>query len=153
MRFQRPSRKTGGLILQFIGDEVEAVFGAPVPTETHVNDAVRTALDMRRRLTLLNRRFEARGLPRVAHGVGIHTGPVLAATIGSASRSTYSLIGDTVNLASRIQDLTRDFNTDILVSQAAVLPLEDRYRFTAMPETRVKGKSEPVRVYALEETG
>jgi len=84
--------------------------------------------------------------------VGIHTGPVLAATIGSASRSTYSLIGDTVNLASRIQDLTRDFDTDILVSEAAVLSVKDRYPFSAMPETRVKGKETPVRVFALEET-
>ncbi len=144
--------ENGGLILQFIGDEVEAVFGAPVPTKDHVNDAVKTALDLRRRLKLLNRRFESRGLPRVAHGVGIHTGPVLAATIGSASRSTYSLIGDTVNLASRIQDLTRDFDTDILVSEAAVLSVKDRYPFSAMPETRVKGKETPVRVFALEET-
>jgi adenylate cyclase len=145
--------ENGGLILQFIGDEVEAVFGAPVPSKDHVNDAVKTALDMRRRLEGLNRGFEARGLPRVAHGVGIHTGPVLAATIGSASRSTYSLIGDTVNLASRIQDLTRDFDTDILISQAAALALEGRYTFTQMQETLVKGKSDPVRVYALAETG
>lgn len=87
----------------------------------------------------------------MAHGVGIHTGPVLAATIGSANRSTYSLIGDTVNLASRIQELTRDFNTDILVSQAVGEHLDGRYPFLPMPESRVKGKSDPVRVFALEE--
>lgn len=145
----RAIEQNGGLILQFIGDEVEAVFGAPVATQSHVEDAVMTALDMRRRLTLLNRKFEAKGLPKVAHGIGIHTGSVLAANIGSASRSTYSLIGDTVNLASRIQELTRDFKTDILVSQTVQQQLEGQFPFLSMPETCVKGKTDPIRVYAL----
>ena len=148
----RAIEQNGGLILQFIGDEVEAVFGAPVSRKSHVADAVNTALDMRRRLTLLNRKFQARGLPRVGHGVGIHTGPVLAANIGSANRSTYSLIGDTVNLASRIQKLTRDFETDILVSSAVEEQIRGRFPFLSVPETRVKGKADPVKVYALAET-
>lgn len=143
--------RNGGLILQFIGDEVEAVFGAPVAREGHEAAAVTTALEMRGRLDMLNRRFRDRGMPPIAHGVGIHTGPVLAANIGSAYRSTYSLIGDTVNLASRIQGLTKAFKTDILVSHEMRERLKDRYGFVPMPETRVKGKSEPVRVYSLPE--
>lgn len=140
-----------GLILQFIGDEVEAVFGAPVAREGHEEDALKTALEMRRRLDLLNKRFEARGMPAISHGVGIHTGTVLAANIGSAYRSTYSLIGDTVNLASRIQDLTKDFKTDILVSEEMKARLADRYEFLPMPRVRVKGKPSPIQVYAVAE--
>jgi len=141
--------RNGGLILQFIGDEVEAVFGAPVAGEANEDAAVKTALEMRDRLDLLNKRFRDRGMPPIAHGVGIHTGPVLAANIGSAYRSAYSLIGDTVNMASRIQDLTKRFKTDVLVSREIEAVLRDQYEFIAMPETRVRGKVDPVIVYSL----
>jgi len=141
--------RNGGLILQFIGDEVEAVFGAPVAGEANEDAAVKTALEMRDRLDLLNKRFRDRGMPPIAHGVGIHTGPVLAANIGSAYRSAYSLIGDTVNMASRIQDLTKRFKTDILVSREIEAVLRNQYEFIAMPETRVRGKVDPVIVYSL----
>ncbi|WDP84456.1 MAG: hypothetical protein HUN05_04250 [Desulfobacter sp.] len=141
--------QNGGLILQFIGDEVEAVFGAPVARKGHEEAAVKTALEMRGRLELLNRRFADKGMASIAHGVGIHTGPVLAANIGSTYRSAYSLIGDTVNLASRIQDLTKEFKTDILVSEDIRYALKGKYSFTPMPEASVKGKEDPVRVYSL----
>lgn len=141
--------QNGGLILQFIGDEVEAVFGAPVAGEGHEEAAVKTALEMRGRLDLLNKRFQDRGMPPIAHGVGIHTGPVLAANIGSAYRSAYSLIGDTVNLASRIQELTKRFKTDILISGEVYAVLKDQYEFIPMPETRVRGKASPVQVYSI----
>jgi adenylate cyclase len=142
-------KENKGLILQFIGDEVEAVFGAPVYEPGHAHSAVKTALDMRRRLEGLNKRFATEGIPPLAHGVGIHTGSVLAANIGSEDRSAYSLIGDTVNLASRIQDLTKEFKTDILVSEAVQSLLSDCYAFQPMPETRVKGKPDPIRVFSL----
>ncbi|MCG8619235.1 MAG: HAMP domain-containing protein, partial [Desulfobacterales bacterium] len=142
--------RNGGLILQFIGDEVEAVFGAPVARQGHETAAVETALEMRGRLDMLNKRFQDRDLPPIAHGVGIHTGPVLAANIGSAYRSTYSLIGDTVNMASRIQGLTKECRTDILVSEAMHQRLKDQFSFVPMKETRVKGKSDPIRVYSLQ---
>jgi adenylate cyclase len=140
-----------GLILQFIGDEVEAVFGAPVHAPYHELAALKTALDMRFRLERLNHKFMEQGIRPIAHGVGIHTGPVLAANIGSAERSAYSLIGDTVNIASRIQGLTKEFKTDILVSSAVQAVLKTRYEFTAMPKAWVKGKPDPVQVYGLGE--
>jgi adenylate cyclase len=142
-------KENKGLILQFIGDEVEAVFGAPVYEPGHELSAVKTALAMRLRLAALNKRFAEEGIPPLAHGVGIHTGSVLAANIGSADRSAYSLIGDTVNLASRIQDLTKEFKTDILVSEAVQSLLSDSYDFQPMPETMVKGKPDPIRVFSL----
>ena len=105
-----------GLVLQFIGDEIEAVFGAPVPTSDHPTMAVRAALEMRRRLAAWNDRRRAAGQPIFRHGIGIHSGIVLAGNIGSPERLSYSLVGDPVNLASRIQSLNKDFGSDILVS-------------------------------------
>ena len=141
--------KNGGLILQFIGDEIEAVFGAPVAGDGHEEAAVAAALDMRSHLARLNQRFAARGIPAMSHGIGIHTGPVLAAKIGSAERAAYSLVGDTVNLASRIQELNKKFQTDILVSDKVAGMLGPEYRPVPMPESRVKGKDGPVRVFTL----
>ena len=139
----------GGLILQFIGDEAEAVFGAPVARSGHESDALNAALELRIRLLQLNEKFKAKGLPTVTHGIGINTGPVFAARVGNAERSAYSLIGDTVNMASRIQDLTKTFKTDILVSQTMYDALKDRYDFKVMPEIHVQGKDTPIQVYAL----
>jgi adenylate cyclase len=146
-------KENGGLILQFIGDEVEAVFGAPIYQADHELSAVKTALAMRHRLVQLNHRLAGEGIAPISHGVGIHTGSVLAANIGTEDRSTYSLIGDTVNLASRIQDLTKEFKTDILVSEAVQTLLSDHYDFQPMPEIKVKGKPDPIRVFCLPESG
>ncbi|MBU3952014.1 MAG: adenylate/guanylate cyclase domain-containing protein [Proteobacteria bacterium] len=142
-------KENNGLILQFIGDEVEAVFGAPVYEAGHELCAVKTALAMRHRLLRLNYRLAKEGIAPIAHGVGIHTGSVLAANIGTQDRSAYSLIGDTVNLASRIQDLTKELHTDILVSEAVQCLLKEHYDFKPMPEIRVKGKADPIRVFSV----
>ena len=87
-----------GLVLQYIGDEIEAVFGAPVAIPWHAEHAVRAALDMRRPLADWNAGRESAGKQRLRHGIGIHTGPVLAGNIGSAERLSYALVGDAVNL-------------------------------------------------------
>jgi adenylate cyclase len=142
-------KENSGLILQFIGDEVEAVFGAPVYQPGHELAAVKTALAMRQRLAQLNKRLADQGIPSISHGVGIHTGSVLAANIGSAERSAYSLIGDTVNLASRIQGLTKEFKTDILVSAKVQSIIGSHYDFRSMPEIKVKGKTDPIQVFSL----
>jgi adenylate cyclase len=142
-------KENNGLILQFIGDEVEAVFGAPVTQPDHELAALKTALNMRTRMEELNKNLSRQGISPIAHGVGIHTGSVLAANIGSAERSAYSLIGDTVNMASRIQGLTKEFKTDILVSEKLQSILENLYDFRSMPEVKVKGKPDPIRVFSL----
>jgi len=142
-------KENNGLILQFIGDEVEAVFGAPVTQPDHESAAIKTALTMRIRMEQLNRHFSNKGISPIAHGVGIHTGSVLAANIGSSERSAYSLIGDTVNMASRIQGLTKEFKTDILVSERLQSILGNLYDFRSMPEVKIKGKPDPIRVFSL----
>ncbi len=106
-----------GLVLQFIGDEIEAVFGAPLNLQNHPEMALRAALDMRRRLFELNQNWIRNGYAYWKHGIGIHTGEVLAGNIGSPDRLSYLMFGHTVNLASRIQGLTKKYYCDILISR------------------------------------
>lgn len=138
-----------GLVLQYVGDEIEAVFGAPVAREGHQQNAARAALAMRARLAALNEKFQAEGLPTLRHGLGVHTGQVLAASIGSPERLSYALVGDGVNLASRISDLTKHFKTDILVSQATAQALGRDFKLKPLPKVTVKGKSQKVTVFEL----
>jgi len=133
-------------VLQYIGDEIEAVFGAPLADPDHAANALRTALEMRRRLAAWN---AARGTP-LRHGIGIHSGPVIAGNIGSAERLAYTLVGDAVNLAARLQALTKDVGCDVLVSADTHRRLDGGFRLTPLPAVRVKGKSEEVEVFRLE---
>jgi adenylate cyclase len=142
-------REHRGLVLQFIGDEIEAAFGAPIANPAHAEMAVRAALDMRRRLAAWNAARARAGKIPLRHGIGIHTGSVLAGNIGSAERHSYALVGDPVNLASRIQGLTKEFGADILVSGATRRHLDSRFGLVQLPAVRVKGKSVEVEVFRL----
>jgi len=142
-------KQNQGLILQYVGDEIEAVFGAPLPYEDHPDMAARAALDMKNRLGLLNEKFEAQGIAPFRHGIGIHSGAVLAGIIGSKERSSYALVGDTVNLASRIQGLTKDFACDIILSQTTHDLFAGAYQMEQLEAVRVKGKSQDVMLYSL----
>jgi len=141
--------KHKGLVLQFIGDEIEAVFGAPKSLPGHQKAAVSAALEMRTKLELLNRQFHSQGYARLRHGIGIHTGQVLAANIGNRERTAYSLIGDTVNTASRIQGMNKTFRTDILVSSDIVANTGKVFKFTRMPKTTLKGKLKSVSIFSI----
>lgn len=138
-----------GSILQYLGDEIYAVFGAPMPLSDHPRQAVSAALDMRKRLIEVNKFLEKQGDVLLSHGIGIHSGPVVAANLGSSERLTYGLVGDTVNLASRIQGLTKQFNTDILVSAQSRARLADEFAVEELPATLVKGKNSPAEIYKV----
>jgi class 3 adenylate cyclase len=146
-------RAHGGLVLQFIGDEIEAVFGAPLDNPRHADDAVAAAREMSRRLEAWNAARGAAGKPPLRHGIGIHTGTVIAGNIGSAERLSYSLVGDAVNLASRIQALNKEFGTQMLVSGATHSRLASTAGLEAMPTVRVKGRSAEVSVFAIQPIG
>ena len=92
-----------GVVDKLIGDAIMAVFGAPVPGSDDALNAVRTAIEMRARLETLNEGFRARGLPEIRTGIGVHSGSVVAGNMGHVDRMEYTVIGDTVNLASRLQ--------------------------------------------------
>lgn len=144
-------RGHGGLVLQFIGDEIEAVFGAPLPCPDHPVKAVAAALEMQERLSALNEALQAEGYPVLAHGIGIHTGEVLAGNIGSPERLSYALVGDTVNLASRLQGLNKELGTEILLSAATRAHLGEAFPLVPLPPAKVKGKRGEVEIFSLEE--
>jgi class 3 adenylate cyclase len=104
---------------------------------------------MRARLAAWNAAREREGKPPLRHGVGIHTGTVLAGNVGSGDRLSYALVGDSVNLASRIQDLTKDAGGDILVSATTRARLDGGPALEPLPAVRVKGRSAEVEVYRL----
>ena len=138
-----------GLVLQFIGDEIEAAFGAHRHLGVRGIGDGRAALEMRRRLRAWNAQRERGGKVPLRHGIGIHTGPVLAGNIGSAERHSYALVGDPVNLASRIQSLNKELGSDILVSGETRRRLNGQFDLVPLSAVRVKGKSVEVEVYRL----
>jgi len=142
-------REHSGLVLQYIGDEIEAVFGAPAPVKNHAGLAVKAALEMRRRLKVVNHRLEQQGYGPLKNGIGIHTGEVLAANIGGGDRITYSLIGDTVNLASRLQGLNKTFGTNIIISGDTLARIGETVQVNQLPTTPIKGKTKRVDIFEL----
>jgi adenylate cyclase len=145
----RAIRAHGGLVLQFIGDEIEAVFGAPVAHAGHADQAVGAALEMQSRLEAWNAGRRAHGMTELRHGIGIHSGTVVAGNIGSSERMSYTLVGDAVNLASRIQSLNKTFGTRILVSGITRAMLRQSHDFKPLPAAHVKGRAAEVEVFAL----
>lgn len=145
----RAIRLHRGLVIQFVGDQIEAVFGIPVHFEGHADAAVRAALDMREALKELNSARSAQGKPVFAHGIGIHSGTVLAGNSGSEEQSAYALIGNTVNVAARIQDLTKELDCDILASQETIEQLRRPFRMDREPPRLVKGYSRPITVHRI----
>ena len=138
-----------GLVLQYVGDEIEAVFGVPLAYKGHAEQAVFAALEMRKNLTELNTVRINEGKVPFRHGIGIHTGAVLAGNTGSHDRLSYALIGDTVNLGSRIEDLTKEFYCDILVSEETVKRLTPSFEMKKCPSYMVKGHSKPITLFQL----
>ena len=145
----RAVRRHGGLVLQFVGDEIEAVFGVPVAMAHHEEAGVKAALEMCGALDNLNRDRARNGKPTLEHGIGIHSGRVLAGNSGSEEQSAYALIGDAVNVASRIQDLTKEMNCRVLASRETINGLKDSYHLEEKPPVMVKGYSKPIVLYGV----
>jgi adenylate cyclase len=137
-----------GTVMQYVGDSVMAVFGAPDPQPEHAARAVRCALAMHRRQRELDEVWAARGLAPFGLGIGLSTGDVAAAYLGSDERLEYTLVGDTVNLAQRLQDLARPAGTTVL-SAATVGAAHGTWPLEPMGECLVKGRSAPVVAYRL----
>lgn len=139
-----------GLVLQFIGDEIEAVFGAPVALKDHRQCAINAAMEMRTRLSQVNLQLANQGYSPLRHGIGLHTGKVVAANIGSPQRLSYAMVGETVNIASRIQGLNKDFDTDILISNAVRKGANQKIDMHPLKPVSVKGVSEPLHLFSIE---
>jgi class 3 adenylate cyclase len=152
--FQRMSdaiHEHRGHVSTFLGDGILAYFGALQPNPWQCNDAVRAALAMRGAIREYSAELAREGLPPLAVGIGIHRGPGLAGLVGSRERMEYAFVGRTVNLAARVQSLTRLHQVDILVTEALRTELDSRFVLTPMPAEAVKGIAEPVVTYAVQE--
>ena len=141
-----------GVVDKYIGDAIMALFGAPVVLPSHADSAILAALEMQSALARLNAELVTEGRARLAFGIGINTAKIIAGNIGSSRRLNYSVVGDGVNVAARLQDLTRmsQFRADILVSAATLAAARGRYRVRPLGAAPVRGRDEPVDVYAVE---
>ena len=139
----------GGVVDKYIGDAIMAIFGAPVPTEHDATNAVRAAVEMRASLVRLNERLEARGIQPLRTGIGIHTGDVVAGNIGSEQRMEYTVIGDPVNVASRLESNTKDLGVNVLVSATTYELTKDVIEARPVRELTVKGRAEPIMTYEV----
>ncbi|MGQ4646472.1 GAF domain-containing protein [Lyngbya aestuarii] len=139
-----------GTLDKFIGDALMAVFGAPLPlTENHAWMAVKSALDMRWRLAEFNQSRILHSQPLIYIGIGISSGEVVCGNIGSHKRMDYTVIGDGVNLSSRLESITKEYGCDIILSEYTYNLCRDRIWVRELDRIRVKGKNQPVNIYEL----
>lgn len=141
--------EAGGILDKFLGDGLMAIFGAMGDPSLGADDAMRAALAMRDRIALLNAEREARGELPVRFGVGLHTGDVVLGAVGLPERSDYTAIGDTVNTASRMESLTKEYAVDAVLSEVTAAHLRSRDAVAPLGEARVKGKAALLRVFTL----
>lgn len=144
--------KTNGIVDKFIGDAVMAVWGAATTSGSPQEDAwsaIKAALLMRIELYHFNQNQIKHGKPAIKIGCGINSGPIVAGQIGSEDHMNYTVIGDTVNLASRTEALNKPFATDILITENTYLLVKDMIIAEEMPGVHVKGKTEPIKMYAV----
>jgi len=140
----------GGTVMQYVGDAVMAVFGAPFEQPDHADRALEAACAMLQNQNAVNQKWTEAGLPEFGLGIGISTGEVAAALLGSDERVEYTVVGDIVNLAQRLQDMARPAGT-IVLSGASVDALSQSRPLELLGEQPVKGREAPVLAYRLSE--
>jgi adenylate cyclase len=138
-----------GMVNDFVGDGIVAFFGAPLADPDHALNAVRSAAEMDRALAGLNARWGAGGLAELRMGIGVHTGQVFVGNIGGAARVKYTVVGDPVNLASRVEGLNKELGTTILITEETRAAVGDAVEVKDRGLMAVKGRVQPVHVYEL----
>lgn len=139
-----------GHVTEFVGDGLLALFGALEPNPWQARDSVLAALDMRVALASYNESLRAKGLPELRFGIGIHCGEVVAGVIGTAGLAKFSVTGDPINVASRVEGLTSKHQVDLLVTEEIRRTIGNEFLFQPMPASYVKGKAEPIQTYFVE---
>jgi len=141
--------KNNGLLNKYMGDAIMAIFGAPVYTDLHANQACNTALEMLEELKKLNEKWAHEKSPHLDIGIGINTGPMHVGNMGSNVLFDYTVIGDSVNLASRLEGTNKIYGTSIIISEDTYSMVKDNFTCRELDFVRVKGKTKPVRIYEL----
>ena len=141
----------GGVVDKYVGDAIMALFGAPLANADDADRAMKTALEMCEALDELNAQQQVRGHPAINIGIGINTDVVIAGNMGSQTRLNYTVIGDGVNLASRLEGLTKtpEYATRIIISSTTLAKAKGRYQTRLLGQVAVKGKQKPTEIYAL----
>ena len=138
--------KHGGTIDKYMGDCIMAFWGAPLDDDDQVKNATKAVLEMKESLGGLNERLREEGLDEINTGAGINTGLCVVGNFGSSNRFDYSVLGDSVNLAARLESSCKEYDTDIIISEYSLV---DGYNYIFLDEVTVKGKSEPVKIYTI----
>jgi adenylate cyclase len=138
--------KYRGTIDKYMGDCIMAFWGAPLPDKDHARNAILAAVDMQASLKALQPHFRERGWPELQVGVGINSGRVIVGNMGSEERVAYTVMGDEVNLASRLEGLTKQYGVDIIVGEKTRNLVKD-FLYRELDHVRVKGKDKPVAIY------
>ena len=140
----------GGTIDKFMGDCIMAFWNAPLDVKDHQLLAIQTSLQMQTELRKLNAELNAEGLPNINIGIGINTGEALVGNMGSDQRFDYSVIGDPVNLASRLESSSKTLGKTLVISENTMKGIEHIFPFEYIDSITVKGKTEPIKVYTVE---
>lgn len=141
--------QTGGVLDKFIGDAIMAFWGAPQQVPNHAQLACEAALKMTERLAILKKDWARRGLPEINIGIGLNSGEMVVGNIGSTTRFNYTVIGDNVNLSSRLEGLNKQYQASIIISQFTYERVKDSFVAEFLDKVTVKGKEIPVDIYSL----
>jgi len=138
-----------GTLDKYIGDSIMAFWGAPYPQPDHPENACKAGLAMLKALEAMHVRWDAAGKPRLEIGIGISTGPMLVGNMGSKRRFNFTIMGDNVNLASRLEGLNKTFGTRLIIGESTLEAVKEKMLVRELDLIRVKGKSRPVKIYEL----
>jgi adenylate cyclase len=139
--------KHGGTIDKYMGDCIMAFWGAPLEDEQQIENATKAVIEMKDSLEKLNEELKEEGLDQINTGAGINTGLCVVGNFGSSNRFDYSVLGDSVNLAARLESQCKEYDADVIISEYSLV---DGYEYKFLDEITVKGKSEPVKIYTLQ---
>jgi len=138
-----------GVIDKYIGDAIMAFWGAPLENKHHSRDACRSALKMIDKLKEIQQNFKKRNLPEINIGIGLNSGEAVIGNMGSSKRFDYTAMGDTVNISSRLESLTKQYNVKIIISQTTYREINEEFVCRELDFVNVKGKNKPIKIYEL----
>lgn len=141
--------ESDGLLDKYIGDAIMAVWGTPIALPDHPERACKSALKMMERLIILQKKWKKKNLPEINIRIGINTGEMVVGNIGSTKRMDYTVMGDAVNLASRLEGTNKQYGTKILISEFTYVHIKHKFLTREIDSVRVKGKLKPVKIYEL----
>lgn len=142
--------KYGGVLDKYIGDAVMAFWGAPLPDDNQADNALKAAIGMVKSLHEFNKKLAERGKPQIKNGVGLYTGPAIVGNVGSTDRFDYTVIGDTVNTASRLESSTKEFGVSIILGEPTYKSLKENFSVKKLGVAKVKGKTEELQIYTVD---